>query len=74
MEELVNYKDVQKNQREVLGIKQAYHKSKFGILNILPIRPTKDPADPYWFVDVVVPSKVFLTPQNLIEKKVVANP
>ena len=35
-------------------------------LNLVLIRPSKDPADLHWFVAVVVPSQVFLIPQNVI--------
>ena len=72
MKELVNYKDVYKNQRELWGSSRLATKQNL-VLKILLIRPTKDPADPHWFFVVVVPSKVFLIPQNVMEKKVVAN-
>ena len=61
MKELVKYKGVQKNQREVWESSTLYTK-----LNLVLIRPSKDPADPHWFVVVVVPSQVFLIPQNVI--------
>ena len=65
MEELVNYKDVKKNQREVWGSSRLITRLNL-VLNILLIRPTKDPADPHWFVVVVLPSEVFLIPQNML--------
>ena len=65
MKELVNYKDVWKSQREVWGSSRLATKQNL-VLKILLIRPTKDPADPHWFVVVVVPSYVFLIPQNVI--------
>ena len=65
MKELVNYKDVLKNQREVWGSRRLTTKLNF-VLKILLIRPTKDPADLHWFVVVVVPSQVFFIPQNVI--------
>ena len=58
MKELVNYKDVWKNQREVWGSSRLTTKLNL-VLKILLIRPTKDAADPHWFVIVVVPSQVF---------------
>ena len=61
MKELVKYKGVQKNQREVWESSTLYTK-----LNLVLIRPSKDPADPHWFVVVVVPSQVFLIPQNVV--------
>ena len=64
MKELVNYKDVSKNQREVWGSSRLTTKLNL-VLKILLIRPDKDPADSHWFVVVVVPSQVFLT-QNVI--------
>ena len=45
MKELVNYKDVSKNQREVWGSSRLTTKLNL-VLKILLIRPTKDPADP----------------------------
>ena len=65
MKELVNYKDVWKNQREVWGSSRLTTKLNL-VLKILLISPTKDPADPHWFVVVVVPSQVFFIPQNVI--------
>ena len=65
MKEFVNYKDVWKNQREVWGSSRLTTKLNL-VLKILLIRPTKDPADPHWFVVVVVPSQVFFIPQNVI--------
>ena len=65
MKELGNYKDVSKNQREVWGSSRLTTKLNL-VLKILLTRPTKDPADPHWFVVVVVPSQVFFIPQNVI--------
>ena len=45
MKELVNYKDVSKNKREVWGSSRLTTKLNL-VLKILLIRPTKDPADP----------------------------
>ena len=55
MKEIVKYKDVSKNQREVWGSIRLTRKLNL-VLKILLIRPTKDPADPHWLVVVVVPS------------------